>query len=108
MRVVGLYVVVAVDLSSDLTGVRVHDGDNFASLFIDVIVTFRNPGMVFLMIVVIVVFVMIVSMIIYNVIIVIMVVISIMALNDMLDVTSVWVLDRDNFTSLACTVIVVI
>jgi len=105
VRVVGLYVVVAVDLSSDLTGVRVHDGDNFASLFIDVIVTFRNPGMVFLMIVV---FVMIVSMIIYNVIIVIMVVISIMALNDMLDVTSVWVLDRDNFTSLACTVIVVI
>ena len=96
---VGFDVSIAADLSSDVTGVGIHDRDDFASLFVDVIMALRNPGVVFLMIVVVLMI---------SVTIIIMVIISIVALNDMLNMTSVRVLDRDNFASLLSTMVVVI
>ena len=114
MRVVSLFVVIAVDFSSYVTGVRVHDGDDFARLLIDVIVALRNPGVVFLMIVVIVHVIHVVHVVhmvvvlVISVTIMIMVIVTIVALNDVLNVTSVWVLDRDNFASLLNTMVVVI
>jgi len=99
VSVVRFDVRIATDLSSDVTGVGVDDGDNLARLFVDVIVDLRNPWAL--------VFVVIVVMVIIMVVFIVMV-ISIVALNDVLNVASVWVLDRDNFASLFSTMVVVI
>jgi len=99
VSVVRFDVRIATDLSSDVTGVGVDDGDNLARLFVDVIVDLRNPWAL--------VFVVIVVMVIIMVVFIVMV-ISIVALNDVLNVASVWVLDRDNFASLFSTMVVFI
>jgi len=64
VRVIGLYVVIAVDLSCDVTGVRVNNGDDLASLLINVgvgvwvVVAGVSVQMINLDIVVMVVFIM--------------------------------------------------